>query len=207
MKKHISLILAAIMTALTVSSCAESDTDAPLDYKEISSDDVEYDLYVPEEWHEDITTGMTAAYYSSQDPSNISMIAFELDGTVKSIEDYWNSYLPSLIAVFPDIAFENVPDGQETAIDETAAESETAEGDSAETEAVRVGEPEQLTLDGVPALAYGYTASMSGIKYKFYQVISFRNATIYIFTYTAEVANYDSHIEDVVGILGNFRFH
>lgn len=197
MKKHISLILAGLITALTVASCGQSNEDAPLDYKEISSDDVEYDLYVPEEWQEDITTGMTAAYYSSQDPSNISMIAFELDGTVKTVEDYWNSYLPSLIAVFPDIAFENVP----------AEESETTADDSAETEAVKVGEPEQLTLDGVPALAYNYTASMSGTKYKFYQVIAFRNAQIYIFTYTAEVTNYDSHIEDVVGILGNFRFH
>lgn len=197
MKKHISLILAALMAALTVASCGQSDTDAPLDYKEISSDDVEYDLYVPEEWQEDITTGMTAAYYSSQDPSNISMIAFELDGTVKTIEDYWNSYLPSLVAVFPDIAFENVPE----------EESETTEGDPSGTEAVKVGEPEQLTLGGVPALAYNYTASMSGVKYKFYQVIAFRSARVYIFTYTAETANYDSHIEDVVGILGNFRFH
>ncbi len=204
MKKHISLILAALITVLTAASCAQSDTDAPLDYKEISSDDVEYDLYVPEEWQPDISTGMTAAYYSSQDPSNISMIAFELDGTVKTIEDYWNSYLPSLIAVFPDIAFENVPAEE----DDSANVSETAEGETtAETETVKVGEPEHLTLDGVPALAYSYTASMSGVNYKFYQVISFHSAQIYIFTYTAEVANYDAHIEDVVGMLGNFRFH
>ncbi len=197
MKKRISLILAALMTLLVTASCANSDTDAPLDYKEISSDDVEYDLYVPEEWQEDISTGMTAAYYSSQDPSNISMIAFELDGTVKTIEDYWNSYLPSLVAVFPDIAFENV----------SAEESETTAYNSVETDTVKVGEPEQLTLDGVPSLAYSYTASMSDVKYKFYQVISFRNSRVYIFTYTAEEANYDAHIEDVVGILGNFRFH
>lgn len=195
MKRKAALILAALMTALTAVSCTSSESEAPLGYTEISGDAVDYDLYVPEEWQPDISTGITAAYYSSQDPSNISVTAFELDGSVTSIEDYWNSYLPSLKATFPDLKFEN-----------SAGEASSQDGDNTEKE-IAVSEPETLTIDGVPALAYNYTGSMNGITYKFYQVITFRNARVYIFTYTAELDNYDAHIEDVVGILGNFRFH
>ena len=205
MKKTLLLILAGLLSALLFTSCGNSDTDAPLGYKEISGEDVDYDLFVPEEWQPDISTGMTAAYYSSRDPANISLIAFELDGSVKSIEDYWNSYLPGLTAVFPDIKFENIPEDTET----EASEAESAE--DTETAAVNaepvIGEPEQLKLDGVPALAYNYTGSMNGTAYKFYQVIAFRNSRVYIFTYTAEADNYDAHIEDVVSILGNFKFN
>lgn len=206
MKKTLALILAAVMTVLTVASCKSTDTEAPIGFKEISDDSVDYDLFIPDEWQADISTGVTAAYYSSNDPSNISMVAFELDGSVKTIEDYWNSYLPSLAAVFPDLSFENAPQTAETeAADETAAETDA----SANTDVAlpTVGEPEQLMLDGVPALAYNYTGTMDGTLYKFYQILTFRNASVYIFTYTAKIDNYDAHIEDVVEILGNFKFH
>lgn len=188
MKRTICLALTAIMTALAFTSCAKNDSTAPEGFKEISDDEIGYDLFVPEDWNEDISTGITAAYYSSEDPANISMMAFEMTSDVQSMEDYWEAYLPSLSAMFPDLKFENVPEDDQT-------------------EGVAVGEPEQLNLDGVPALAYNYTGTMNGVTYKFYQVISVKNATMYIFTYTAEIANYDSHIKDVVDILGNLKFH
>ncbi len=207
MKNTIALILSFTLTALTFVSCSSADNEAPVGFKEISGDAVDYDFFVPDEWQSDISTGITAAYYSSQDPSNVSMVAFELDGSIKSIEDYWNSYMPELAAVFPDIEFDNIPETDAPVETDDGLDGVALEETDNDEKTYVVGEPEQLTLDGVPALAYSYTASMSDVKYKFYQVISFRNSRVYIFTYTAEASNYDAHIEDVVGVLGNFRFN
>ena len=187
MKKSLSLLLTAIITVSILSSCANKDTNVPEGFKEISDGAIGYDLYVPEDWISDISTGITSAYFSNTDPSNISMTSFELNNDVQSIEDYWKFYLPSLRALFPDLQFDNLPE-------------------DADPDQVTVGIPEQLKIDGVPALAYNYTGSMNGTAYKFYQVITFKNATVYIFTYTAETTNYDAHIKDVVDILANIKF-
>ncbi len=175
MKKIIAITLAALIAALALVSCGKEETEAPLGFIEISSDDVTYDLFVPDEWTPDLSTGVTSAYYSGQDPSNISLMAFELDGTVTSIEDYWKKYEPSLKAVLPDLAYE--------------------------------GEPELDKLDGVDAVQYTYTATMSGTAYKFIQIVAFKDNTAYIFTYTAAADKFDTHIEDVVEMLVNFKFH
>lgn len=173
--KALSLILAATLSLTLLASCGTEDTEAPLGFKEISSDDVTYDLFIPEEWTADISTGVTSAYFSGQDPSNISLIAFELDGSISTVEDYWAAHEPDLKALFSDLEY--------------------------------VGEPDEGTLDGVPAVQYTYTGTMSGVSYKFMQLVAFKDATVYIFTYTATAANYDTHIEEVIEILKNFKFH
>ncbi|MBQ8551621.1 MAG: hypothetical protein IJ428_02275 [Clostridia bacterium] len=175
MKKIIALICAALVSVSALAGCGNTDSDAPMGFKEISEEGVTYDLYVPDEWVTDISTGVTAAYYSGIDPTNISMMAFELDGSVSSIADYWTSYEPSLKAMFPDLAY--------------------------------VYEPEEFTLDGVTAVQYVYTGTFTDTPYKIMQVVAFKDATVYIFTYTAEADKYDTHFEDVLAILANFKFH
>ena len=73
MKKSLSLLLTAIITVSILTSCANKDTNVPEGFKEISDDAIGYDLYVPEDWISDISTGITSAYFSNTDPSNISM--------------------------------------------------------------------------------------------------------------------------------------
>ena len=175
MKKLIALALAAFIGAASLTACAGTDGNAPMGFKEISEEGVTYDLFVPDEWTADISTGVTAAYYSGKDPANISMIGFELDGSVTSIANYWETYEPSLKAVFPDLTY--------------------------------VHEPEEFKLDGVTAMQYVYTGTMVDTEYKFMQIVAFKDAKVYIFTYTAEAANYDAHFEDVFAILANFKFH
>lgn len=175
MKKIISFLLAALVGASVLAGCGNTDSEAPLGFKEISDEGVTYDLYIPDEWVADISTGMTSAYYSGQDPTNISMTAFELDGSVKSIADYWAVNEPDLLRMFPDLTY--------------------------------VYEPEEFVLDGVTAMQYVYTATLSETPYKFMQIIAFKDAKVYIFTYTAHADKYDTHFEDVVSILANFKFH
>ena len=174
MKKFIALLASVLLLGTVLSSCGQnSDSTAPMGFMEISDDGVTYDLYVPDEWTADVSTGMTSAYYDGRDPSNISMTAFELDYSVTSIEDYWASYEPDLKAVFPDLEY----------VDQSA-----------------------VTLDGVPAMQYVYTASMSDLSYKFMQLVAIKDNTVYIFTYTATTDKYDEHIEDVIAMLDYFNF-
>ena len=66
-----------IIVAGIITSCGASPVTIT-GFKKISDDGVSYDLFVPDEWIADISTGVTSAYYSSLDTSNISVMAFEL---------------------------------------------------------------------------------------------------------------------------------
>ncbi len=101
MKKAASFALACLLAVTTLVSCGQTNS-APMGFKEISDEGVTYHLYVPDEWTTDISTGMTSAYYDGRDPSSVSVTAFELDGSVTSIDDYWTSYEADFKAVFPD---------------------------------------------------------------------------------------------------------
>lgn len=105
MKKITALLLSLVLAVMLLSSCGGKDSAAPMGFKEISDDALTYDLFIPDEWTADLSTGVTAAYYSGQDPSNISMIAFELDGSITGLEDYWAKYEPSLKAILPDLEY------------------------------------------------------------------------------------------------------
>ncbi len=173
--KYVLLTAVILGVAVSAISCNSGSSDAPLGFKEISDDGVTYDLFIPDEWTADISTGITSAYFSAQDPSNISLMAFELDKLFESLPEYWATYEPTLKAILPDMEY--------------------------------VGEPDETTLDGSSAIQYVYTGTMSNVSYKFMQLITIKNSTVYIFTYTAEASKYDSHIEDVIAILNYFRFH
>ncbi len=173
----LSALLCVILTAATLfCGCTRQDGEAPMGYKEISNDGVSYNLYVPDEWISDISTGVTAAYCSNVDPSNISVIAFDLTAdTATNIEGYWAMYEPSLKELFTDFEY--------------------------------VGEPDTIKLDGTDATAYTYTGSISKVQYKVMQVVTIKDAQVYIFTYTATAEKYDTHFEDVWAILGYFEFN
>lgn len=53
---------------------------------------------------------------------------------------------------------------------------------------------------------YVYSATVGGVEYKFLQAIVFNGGMFYIFTYTAEPANYDTHIESVMEMIEVFTF-
>ena len=67
-------------------------------------------------------------------------------------------------------------------------------------------EGETILLSGAAAVKYVYTATVTGTQYKFMQVVSISNGTVYIFTYTSSPDNYSSHLEDIDKILSNFEF-
>lgn len=180
MKKHliprIALFAAILLCLVSLVSCGDN-AEIPNGYKEISDEGVTYHFYVPQSWTADISTGMTSAYYSTSDPSSISVTAFELTNEILSAEApvlaYWESQQADFKAVFPDM---------------------------------EIVSSEERTLDDVAAMQYVFTGSQGGITYRFLQVIAMRNAQIYIITYTATTTNYDAHTDEVSSMIDAFKF-
>lgn len=176
LKRSLALIIFAVVL-LSFVSCTK-DAYAPVGMKRITNKDVvDYTMYVPVEWTEDISTGIVTAYYSAKDRSNISMMAFDLagDNTGMSPEEYWADYKEDFTATFSDM--EMVSDGESVLVDKIAAKK------------------------------YVYTATVTGVQYKFMQVITITNATVYVFTYTSTPEYYDSHVEAVNEILSYIEFN
>lgn len=197
--KLIFLVISMLLIVFTV-SCGEKDNWVPKGMKKVSTDAVDYTIYVPESWTVDISTGVISAYVTSTDRSNITMIAFNLENEDADMtaDDYWTKYENELRQTFPDMEYTVIQeDGETTEI--TIAESETASTDKYT--------PTSILLNGFSANKYIYTASVTGVTYKYMQVICIRGGIAYLFTYTTVPENFDIHLEDVDRILENFSFN
>lgn len=103
MKKIIATALVFIMLAFSLVSCGENSYNVPVGMQiACDTDIVDYLLYVPEEWTVDMRTGVTTAYYSVNDPSNISVTMSSLNA--ESIDAYFEKHLSDLDEVFTDIS-------------------------------------------------------------------------------------------------------
>ena len=84
--KKISVFLAGLMLVGIIAGCGAADSFVPKGYKKISADKVGYRLCVPDNWIDDLSTGVATAYVSEKDRSNISFMAFEVDDTIIQAE-------------------------------------------------------------------------------------------------------------------------
>ena len=186
---------ALVLCMITFASCSGADDYVPAGYKKASNKNADYDLFVPEGWSVDMSTGVTTAYAS--DRSNISFVGFELDDTIirfdpvasteetddsnvddtakdasdiKTVEDYWKYY---------ESAFESTFSNAEYLIN-----------------------GENMLLSGIEAKKYVYKATVTGLEYIFMQVVAIKDKTVYVFTYTARENLYETHLEDVGDIIG-----
>ena len=98
---------AAVLAAVMIFSlaCSARIDGAPDGMKLISTEDVEYYLYVPQEWVEDISTGVVTAYVSETDRSNISLAAFDLEDPNTTPAAFWEKYEEDLRSTFPSAVF------------------------------------------------------------------------------------------------------
>ena len=190
--KKISAFAAGLILAGALCGCGNpADNFAPKEFKKISPENAGYVLYVPDSWTADISTGVTTAYVSAKDRSNISFMAFEADDglihvdvngkttdgavptevpKIKSTEEYWAYYEADFRKTFGDMEYET--------------------------------NGENVLLSAKAAKKYVYTATVTGQKYKFMQVVMLDKGTVYIYTYTALPDNYDKNLKSAEAILG-----
>jgi len=177
MKKSIKTLVILLAAMLVLPVLAAcSDDGVPDGMFAISVSSDPYNVYVPKSWVNNSVSGNTSAYYSNADKSNISVTAM--------LQDY-------------DIGLETVDDYMKTV---DASLAEVLPGYE------RVTEFEETTFGGRAAQTFEYTAKVDGKDYKFKQIVTLKGYDFYIFTYTAEASNYDSHAEDVASIISNISF-
>lgn len=85
MKKFVVLLLALLMLA----GCAKDEAGVPDNMQLASREDVAYCLYVPKTWNVNTDSGVSSAYYSSTDSSNVSVMSYYPEAESMSIDDYW----------------------------------------------------------------------------------------------------------------------
>ncbi len=197
MKRTVSLIIALILCIITLVSCSGADDYVPAGYKRASNKNADYELYVPEGWTVDMSTGVTTAY--APDRSNISFVGFELDDTmiqfdpvtttgeddadtdssddettdIKTVDDYWNYYEGTFKGTFSDMEY--------------------------------MTNGENMLISGIEAKKYAYKATVTEIQYVFMQVVAIKDKTVYVFTYTARENLYEGHLDEVDEILGYLK--
>ena len=67
-------------------------------------------------------------------------------------------------------------------------------------------EGEETKLDGADARKYVYSGDFGGTSFKYTQVAAVKGGVIYIITYGATADKWDSHVDEVNKMIGNFRF-
>ena len=163
---------------ILLAGCGTAVEGAPDGMKALTSNDkLDYKIYVPASWVQDLSTGAVSAYAGASDLSNISMTQFNLD-EMKKLDEHVADYVEDL--------------------EENLNDFKMVEG---------YPEKGATLLNGVEAKKLEYTATLAGNEYKYMQVICSKGGTIYFFTYTALADAYDNHTEEVQQILDNFAFN
>lgn len=177
MKRIIAICLCLVICFAFTACNDKEDIQVPSGMQLASDTEIpDYTLFVPEGWTVDISTGTTAAY----------------------LKDQWRNILATFTASF------SVPSDDSVSLDNYF--------DSYKTEFSSVfGEPadfveEDITLNGVKAKQYIYSATFGETEYKFWQVVCFRESRIYTLTYSSDAKNFDQYAEDMQLILDNFTF-
>lgn len=241
MKKIISLVLVLIFCLGLLASCGGGVDDfVPSGFKQIAADEADYRLYVPDNWTVDMSTGITSAFVSEKDRSNISFMGFALDDSIINVEI--NNGTSAAQTEESEDSSDVTESTSEAETSEAAVSS--SEADISDTVGTTAGtapaettaeennevptittleeywayysaefqrtfpdmeyktEGENMLVSGLSAKKYVYTATVTGQSYQFMQVITIKAGVVYIFTYTATVDNFETHLEDVNSILG-----
>lgn len=187
MKKRLSAVLIFLSSLMILTGCGSGSGEdgAPDGMKTASPREVDYVLYVPEDWKVDTAEGsiLTAAHVEDGDNSNITMMTYTNDGDLTSISEYWENYQKNLPGIF-----DSDSEGNSTY-------KLTTDG-------------EEAYLDGEVCNIYRYEGLIAGIPLRYMQVITYHNGDFYLFTYTATTENdrYGRNEEDVAKMLNEFKF-
>lgn len=190
MKKRIISISLIIITLL-LCSCTRTQTDTPSGMKLASVEAADYYMYVPDSWTVADQDGVTSAYVSIADRSNVTCARYAIKNeavftvpadkdenkpdAVVYAENYWTGYTTELEAHLPGYRL--------------------------------ISGPSATVLNGSPAVRCRYAASMSGKDYCFDMVICVRERMFaYILTYTAEADKFDGNLPSFDKIISEFVF-
>lgn len=105
----IALVVVLLMFAAALTACGNSDDPYAPPTGMISATDEKADfcLFVPDEWQIDYSTAAAGAYYSASDPSSVSVMAWDLDYTDTTIDEWWAANVDEVNVVFDNFTLES----------------------------------------------------------------------------------------------------
>ena len=151
-KRIISLFLVLALSVVFFSSCGKADSDAPAGMKLASDPAINhYNLYVPTAWTVDMSTGITSAYVSSVDKSNIS-VSYGVP-TESTVKDFWENNKAHYESVFEE--FTVIEEGENSKLGEydAARYNYTAKYEGKEYQFLQY-----ITIRGAYVFIFTYTA-------------------------------------------------
>ncbi len=105
------LILILILAGLTLSmaSCNKSTDEfaAPAGFITASADSADFYFYVPDDWTIDYSTAAAGAYFSAADPSSVSVMAWELEYSDTTVDEWWELNRSEIESVFQNYNLES----------------------------------------------------------------------------------------------------
>lgn len=176
-----SLVLALAML-LSLASCAKRDPNIPEGFLLAENEGADYYFYYPETWLLDrADAGMTSAYVSEVDFSNVSVTAMTASEEYQGLPEYAEEYyLKQFTDNFQNLEVERNQDG-------TLKRS-------------------VLKIDDCDAIAFGYSAVFGGENYRFRSWLISYNGYIYTVLYTAKAEQYDANFDLAEKIATSIQF-
>ena len=116
MKKTIALLLCAL-SLFSLSACG-SDVSVPTGMMLASGKIADYYLFVPGNWTVNSATGITSAYVSTSDRTNVSVTSYALPDKDTTARDYFEKHREEISSVFTEMS---EPEVSDTTLDETPA--------------------------------------------------------------------------------------
>ena len=180
---RVCCLIFAVAVLFSLASCGKEEEDAiPDGFLKAETAGADYEFFYPATWILDRNdAGMTGAYVSETDFSNVSITAFTASGEYRTVAEYLESYYFSQFeSNFNNLSVERNQDGT---VKKTA-----------------------ITVDGRDALFVNYTADFGGETYRFRATLISENGYIYTLLYTAKDALFEHHLQEADAIVQNLRF-
>lgn len=104
-QRILSATAALLLAAMALTSCSAPDVDTPDGMQSASIDGAEYALFVPEDWTVNKNSGVSGAYASAYDKSNVSVVSY-IPSVAMTLEQYWQMCADSYAAEFANYALQ-----------------------------------------------------------------------------------------------------
>lgn len=168
-----------IRAAGAKNSDAGSYENAPEGMREISLEGIhDFSLFVPDAWRTDMQSGIVSAYVSESDRSNISLSHYYPPSGVNTIAEFFAALQVSYEALYENYEVLH----------------QHGEAD------------EPVAIGGCEGALYLLRGSHGGVDYRVMQIFFVKNSNVYVFTYTATDALFDTHKATVDDIVAKISF-
>lgn len=185
MKKIISLVALLLCASMLFAGCGnKQDPSVPDGFQLISSEEADYNLYVPTEWIPGINNLSTSAYFSrGADATSISVTAFGADLAGQTVEKWWDEYKKDFEAEFDNFEVISEEDASLGGVD-----------------------GKKYTFTATKGVETDAEGKETATQYNFICVAVVKDTYVYFLLYTSTPKYYEEHLSTLGDVISHFSF-